>query len=65
MYVLWKTWKADGKQYVRYLTIDSDGHADYTANVNAARKWKTRRGAQQWLDVRGGYGGYTVTEIDS
>jgi len=65
-YVLWKTWKPaeeNGKQYVRYIMIDSDGHADYTHTVEQAKTWKTRRGAQAWLDQRGGFGGYTVTAV--
>ena len=63
-YVLWKTWKVGTHQYVRYLSVDSDGIADYETSVHRAKKWKTRRGAQGWLDRRGGYGGYSVTGIN-
>jgi hypothetical protein len=48
---------------VSYLTMDSKGYVDYTRHVAYARKWKTRKGAQKWLDVREGYGGYTVLEL--
>jgi hypothetical protein len=49
---------------VSYIMIDRDGHADYTRDPALARKWKTLKGARKWLDVRGGYGGYTVTAMD-
>lgn len=62
-YVLWKTWKEGDKQYVRYLSLDSDGHPDYETSIERAKVWKTRRGAQAWLDRRGGYGSYTVTAV--
>lgn len=47
---------------VSYLMIDRDGIADYTRDPARAHKWKTRKGAQKWLDVRGGYGDYKVLE---
>ena len=62
-FLLWKTWKDGDKQYVRYLMVDKDGCTDYTTNPHKAHQWKTRQGAQRWLDRRGGFGSYTVTGL--
>lgn len=54
----------DSLHGVSYIMIGRDGIADYTRDPAKAKKWMTKKGVQKWLDVRGGYGTYAVTEME-